>query len=214
MPRASGLRRPFCKLDPHQIRLEFTLQKAGGEMLDIIDVVGLGMLLDKRPYARLHIAARIGNNLSRNARFFNGFLQLLVDDLSVGLLNHNQRNRLHVGMSEDVVFPGSVPRRKTQPQHTQAFHRTGLDRKVHDPNPIIGDLLGPGELVIAHPQQPKTMAAPGRNRRRKRKKQVENLQNLLYPTQAYPRRYLKKKGQRNQTQAVRMLPGTDRKARR
>ena len=177
-------------------------------MLYIIYIVGVGMVRDEFLDAGLHIAPLVGDNLAGNPRFRDGFLQLLVDDLAVGLANRNQCDRLDVGMAEDFVFPFRLQPRQPQTDHGQAFHTARLDGKVHNPHPIVGDFLTAGEFVIPQTQQPKTRAAPGRDRRRQREELGQDMQDFLYTAESHARRELKQKGQRNQTQAVGGVPGS------
>jgi hypothetical protein len=90
------------KLLPGSVILQCMFEHAGGFMFDVIDGRCLGMRLTKRLDAGVQIRTLIANNLARHARFCHGLLQLLKDNVAVGLFHRRYGQRFDILLAQTI----------------------------------------------------------------------------------------------------------------
>ena len=94
-----------------------------------------------------NICAVIAEDLPRHACFLNGFFELLVDDLAIGLFHWQQCDRLDVFKIQVKLSGWQCALADTQ--NDQTLFIAYLNRMVNDPYPIIGSFFFSEKLVVA-----------------------------------------------------------------
>jgi len=126
-------------------------------MLDVVDLVCLGMAIDKHLRPPVEVGPVVIHNRAGNARSRHGILQAHVHGL-LGRVGHRlQGNQFHVLMAQRLAH-GKLA--QPNAKNDQTFALADLDRMVDHPDPVLGDDLGTEQGRQADPQEPQSAGRP------------------------------------------------------
>ena len=146
--------------DCHRARvvLETGFEQAGGLVLDVVDLHGLGVGPLEQRHAAVEVDAMVIDDHPRGAGTPGRRLQAVGDVLTRRGVHRLQRDQFHPLVGQALAGWGQVL--EPDAQDDQDLLGADLDRMVDHPGPIDGDVLGGGELGQAEPLQPEPSGGP------------------------------------------------------
>ena len=142
---------------PPLVLLQPSLEQARCHVLAVVDLVCLGMAIDKHLHPPVEVSPVVIHNRAGNARSQHGILQAYVHGL-LGRVGHRlQGNQLHVPMAQRLAH-GKLAQPSAKNDQTLAL--ADLDRMVDHPDPVLGHDLGAEQGRQADSQEPQSAGRP------------------------------------------------------